>query len=59
VGQAWPHAPQLSSEVVRLTHWFPHSVGAPPEQPVAHAKLLALGVQSGAVVGHFALHVPQ
>jgi hypothetical protein len=58
-GQALLHAPQSSSAVARLTHCFPHNVGAPPEHPVAQAKLLALGVQSGAVVGHFALHVPQ
>ena len=58
-GQAFPHAPQSSSEVSRLTHCSPQSVGAPAEQPVVHANPLVVGAQSGAAREHFALQVPQ
>ena len=56
VRQTLLHAPQSSSALCKLTHWSPHSVGAPLPQPVAQATLPRARVQSGAVVeGHLAL----
>jgi hypothetical protein len=57
-GQIVPHAPQSSSELVRLTHWLPQSVRLAPH-PVEQAKVAPLGAQSGALAPHFALHEPQ
>jgi hypothetical protein len=45
VRHAFEQAPQLSSDVERLTHWLPQSVGASPVHPVEHAKPDGVGEQ--------------
>jgi hypothetical protein len=58
-GQASLHAPQSSSDVDKLTHWVPQSVGASLPHPVVQANPDDVGEQSGAVESHFALQAPQ
>jgi hypothetical protein len=57
--QAVEHAPQLSRDVCRFTHWVPQSVGAVPPHPVAQANPAPAGAQSGSVEPQTALQLPQ